>query len=94
LLYDHLILIHQPRTTSPAHRLFGRPSSELEVQHRFKGYETALQASGRGVDLLLLAYGDYSHNSGVAAMQRLLAQAPDLDAVFVCSDLMAMAPST
>lgn len=68
----------------------GGPPEELEVQHRFKGYETALQAAGRGVDPNRLAYGDYSHSSGIIAMQRLLEQAPDLDAVFVNSDLMAI----
>ena len=60
------------------------------MQQRLKGYEIALQGAGREVDPLLLAYGDYSHLSGAAAMQRLLQQAPDLDAVFVCSDLMAI----
>jgi DNA-binding LacI/PurR family transcriptional regulator len=68
----------------------GGPSAELEVQQRFKGYETALQAASRSVEPDLLAYGDYSHTSGAAAMQRLLEQAGDLDAVFVCSDLMAI----
>jgi DNA-binding LacI/PurR family transcriptional regulator len=68
----------------------GGPATELEVQQRYKGYETALQAAGRDVEPDLLAYGDYSHTSGAAAMQRLLEQAGDLDAVFVCSDLMAI----
>jgi DNA-binding LacI/PurR family transcriptional regulator len=68
----------------------GGPAGELEIQQRFHGYETALQAAGRGIDPALLAYGDYSHTSGLDAMQRLLEQAVDLDAVFVCSDLMAI----
>ncbi|WP_033343834.1 LacI family DNA-binding transcriptional regulator [Catenuloplanes japonicus] len=34
--------------------------------------------------------GDYSQASGEAAMERLLRASPDLDAVFVCSDLMAV----
>jgi DNA-binding LacI/PurR family transcriptional regulator len=42
------------------------------------------------VDPRRLAYGDYSHGSGINAMQRLLEQSPDLDAVFVNSDLMAI----
>ena len=69
----------------------GGHASETEVQHRLKGYETALQAAGRSVDLDLLAYGDYSHASGTTAMEQLLEQSPDLDAVFVNSDLMAVA---
>lgn len=68
----------------------GGPPEELEVQHRFQGYESSLQAAGRGVDPSRVAYGDYSHGSGITAMQRLLEQAPDLDAVFVNSDLMAI----
>ena len=60
------------------------------MQQRYQGYETALQAAGRSLEPNLLAYGDYSHTSGSLAMQRLLEQAPDLDAVFVNSDLMAL----
>jgi DNA-binding LacI/PurR family transcriptional regulator len=63
----------------------------MEVQHRLKGYKTALQAAGRRIDPDLLAYGDYSHASGITAMEQLLEQSPELDAVFVNSDLMAVA---
>ena len=69
----------------------GGPAAELEVQQRYRGYETALVSAGRSADPALLAYGDFSSASGAAAMQRLLEQAPDLDAVFVNSDLMAIA---
>ena len=41
------------------------------------------------VDPALVVTGDYTRAGGEAAMERLLAQAPDLDAVFVASDLMA-----
>ncbi len=68
----------------------GGPADSLTVQYRFQGYEQALQAAGRSVDANLLVHGDYTHASGIAAMQRLLEQAPDLDAVFVNSDLMAI----
>ncbi len=37
----------------------------------------------------LIVSGDYSRAGGEAGAERLLAQAPDLDAVFVPSDLMA-----
>jgi DNA-binding LacI/PurR family transcriptional regulator len=69
----------------------GGPEEELEVQHRFKGYEAALDEAGRSVDPTLLAYGDFTGASGRTAMRRLLEQAPGLDAVFVNSDLMAIA---
>lgn len=38
----------------------------------------------------MIEAGDYSQASGEAAMERLLRASPDLDAVFVCSDLMAV----
>jgi DNA-binding LacI/PurR family transcriptional regulator len=40
-------------------------------------------------DPKLVATGDYTQASGEAAMEQLLRSAPDLDAVFVASDLMA-----
>ena len=69
----------------------GGKASALEVKERYHGYESALQAAGRTVDAALVAHGDYSAPSGAAAMRALLEQAPDLDAVFVCSDTMAIA---
>jgi DNA-binding LacI/PurR family transcriptional regulator len=36
-----------------------------------------------------VAFGDFSEASGCAAMRSLLARRPDVDAVFVSSDLMA-----
>lgn len=85
LATQHLIQIGRQRIA-----FLGGPADELTVQHRLKGYENALQAAGHSVDRNRLAFGDYSHASGMAAMQQLLAQAPDLDAVFVVSDLMAV----
>lgn len=46
-------------------------------------------ASGLPADESLVPEGDYSRSSGEAAMTALLDRAPDLDAVFVASDLMA-----
>ncbi len=69
----------------------GGPAEELEVQLRLEGYEAALHAAGRSIDPALLAYGETFNISGPETMQRLLEQAPDLDAVFVNSDLMAIA---
>ena len=69
----------------------GGPQEELEVQQRFEGYKNALLRSNRTVDSVLVAHGDYSNTSGAAAMDQLLQSAPDLDAVFVNSDLMAIA---
>jgi len=68
----------------------GGAIEELEVHDRFKGYEMALNDAGMKVHQDLIAYGDFSFKSGISAMEQLLKQAPDLDAVFVNSDLMAL----
>jgi DNA-binding LacI/PurR family transcriptional regulator len=68
----------------------GGPDDHLAVQNRLNGYEHALQSAGRSVDPNLLVYGDYTYASGITAMQQLLEQSPDLDGVFVNSDLMAI----
>ncbi|MER6732043.1 LacI family DNA-binding transcriptional regulator [Streptomyces puniciscabiei] len=56
---------------------------------RLAGYKEVLAEAGIGVDESLIVSGDYSRASGEAGAERLLAQAPDMDAVFVASDLMA-----
>jgi DNA-binding LacI/PurR family transcriptional regulator len=56
---------------------------------RLAGYREACTAAGLPVDEALIAYGDFSEPSGAAAMRQLLARRPELDAVFVASDLMA-----
>jgi len=69
----------------------GGIAASQEVQDRFRGYEAALHQAGTSVDPALVTHTDYSPPSGAAAMARLLEQCPDLDAVFVNSDLMAIA---
>jgi DNA-binding LacI/PurR family transcriptional regulator len=56
---------------------------------RLTGFREACGEAGLPADEDLIAYGDFSEPSGVAAMRQLLARRPDLDAVFVASDLMA-----
>ncbi|MEU5904703.1 LacI family DNA-binding transcriptional regulator [Micromonospora sp. NPDC047527] len=56
---------------------------------RLAGYTEAVKATGAGVNPDLIAYGDFSEESGAIGMRRLLGACPDLDAVFVASDLMA-----
>jgi DNA-binding LacI/PurR family transcriptional regulator len=53
---------------------------------RLAGYRTSLAGTGLRS---LVAIGDFTRDSGHAAMRQLLADDPDLDAVFVASDLMA-----
>jgi DNA-binding LacI/PurR family transcriptional regulator len=56
---------------------------------RLAGYKEVLAEAAIEIDEALVVSGDYSKASGEAGAERLLAQAPDLDAVFVASDLMA-----
>jgi DNA-binding LacI/PurR family transcriptional regulator len=83
---EHLVSIKRNRVG-----FIGGPADDLEVLRRQAGYEIALKEAGREVDPLLLDYGDFSNTSGGQAMQRLLDKVPDIDAVFVNSDLMAIA---
>jgi DNA-binding LacI/PurR family transcriptional regulator len=53
---------------------------------RLEGYRAEL---GDAYDDSLVAHGDYTRQGGTAAMRELLERRPDLDAVFVGSDLMA-----
>jgi DNA-binding LacI/PurR family transcriptional regulator len=69
----------------------GGPDYELEVQQRLNGYRLALEEAGLAVETELIEYGDFSDTSGADAMKRLLEKAQDIDAVFVNSDLMAIA---
>jgi DNA-binding LacI/PurR family transcriptional regulator len=82
---------HLLRTGRKRIGFLGGPASELEVADRFGGYEEALQEAGVKVDPALVAYGDYTARSGRAVIVSLLQRNPDLDAVFVNSDLMAIA---
>jgi DNA-binding LacI/PurR family transcriptional regulator len=54
---------------------------------RLTGFRDAVRDAGLDPDLV--AFGDFSEAAGVAGMHGLLARTPDLDAVFVASDLMA-----
>lgn len=86
LATQHLIQLDRQQIA-----FLGGPPDDLTVQHRYEGYENALQTAGRRVALKRVVYGDYSYTSGLVAMQNLLKKSPDLDAVFVNSDLMAIA---
>ena len=57
---------------------------------RLAGYRESLAEAGRGADDRLVEIADFTLEGGRAAMERLLKRAPDIDAVFVASDLMAV----
>lgn len=56
---------------------------------REEGYRRALEEAGLAFEEDLVAPGDYSEESGAAAMTALLHRRPDLDGVFAASDVMA-----
>nr|WP_307834452.1 LacI family DNA-binding transcriptional regulator [Actinoplanes lichenicola] len=56
---------------------------------RLQGYHDALIAHGLTIDPARIVHGDWSRESGAAAMRTLLDHTPDLDAVFAASDAMA-----
>lgn len=68
----------------------GGNRDETEVQLRYQGYQEALKEAGQSLDPTLVAYALFTSRSGYEAMHLLLGRAPDLDAVFVNSDLMAI----
>jgi DNA-binding LacI/PurR family transcriptional regulator len=86
LAAEHLVGLGRQRIG-----FIGGPSYELEVQQRLAGYEDALNEAGREIGQILVEYGDFSNTSGGDAMKRLLNKAPEIDAVFINSDLMAIA---
>jgi len=83
---EHLIRINRKKIA-----FIGGPPDDIEVQQRQAGYESALKEAGRAIEPALIDYGDFSNTSGAEAMKRLLEKIPDIDAVFVNSDLMAIA---
>jgi DNA-binding LacI/PurR family transcriptional regulator len=58
---------------------------------RLMGYRDALIGAGVALDPTLEEVGDYRADRAVMAMERLLRNHPDLDAVFAASDVMALA---
>ncbi|MDX3775280.1 LacI family DNA-binding transcriptional regulator [Chromatiaceae bacterium AAb-1] len=65
------------------------PIWKRDAKERFEGYQQALAEAGIAFDASLVAEGDFNEPSGIAGMQKLLAAAPDLTAVFCGNDQMA-----
>lgn len=82
LATEHLISSGRQRIGTVA-----GPADMIAGVDRLAGWRDALQAAGRPTDAV--EYGDFTARGGSAAMGRLLERHPDLDAVFVASDLMA-----
>ncbi|MFI6130889.1 LacI family DNA-binding transcriptional regulator [Micromonospora sp. NPDC051141] len=80
---EHLIATGRRRIATIA-----GPQDMVAGIERLIGYRAALTAAGLPERV---AYGDFTRESGTAAMRELLAADPELDAVFAASDLMAHA---
>jgi DNA-binding LacI/PurR family transcriptional regulator len=63
------------------------PDNMQAAIDRTAGWVRTVEAAGQRADLLV--HGDFTMASGASAMRELLDRAPDLDGVFVASDLMA-----
>jgi DNA-binding LacI/PurR family transcriptional regulator len=68
----------------------GGPADQIETQQRFDGFAAALRAHGAEVDPALVEKGEWTSEAGAELTGRLLKSAPDLDADFANSDLMAV----
>lgn len=84
LAAEHLIGLGRRRLATIA-----GPQDMAAGSDRLAGWRAALD--GAGLDSDLVEFGDFTSASGAAAMERLLERAPELDGVFVASDLMAVA---
>jgi DNA-binding LacI/PurR family transcriptional regulator len=63
----------------------------VETEARRQGYVQALEQAGLSIDENAMIFTDFSSAGGRDSIQALLERCPDLDAVFVCSDHMAIA---
>ncbi|QNE77157.1 LacI family DNA-binding transcriptional regulator [Streptomyces finlayi] len=59
------------------------------AQRRLDGYREAVAAAGMAPDERLIAPADFTEEGGARAMRELLARCPEVDAVFIASDVMA-----
>jgi DNA-binding LacI/PurR family transcriptional regulator len=57
---------------------------------RLRGYIDATRAAGMLPAGERIAYGDFTEAAGYRAMQQLLEQTPEIDGVFIASDLMCL----
>lgn len=66
------------------------PMNWWEARQRELGWREELSANGRVVDESYIANGDWTPSSGERCIRMLLDWHPDIDAVFVCNDQMAL----
>ena len=86
---DHLLQLNRRRIATIA-----GPQDMAAGSDRLEGYRARISAAGISHDEGLVEISDFSLGGGRAAMERLLAREPSIDAVFVASDLMAVGAVT
>jgi LacI family transcriptional regulator len=67
------------------------PMEWWESRQRKLGWQQALQAAGKNASEAQCAEGNWSSASGEVAFQQLLQSYPEMDAVFIANDQMALA---
>ncbi len=80
-------LIHQGRQNIG---IITGPMNWWEARQRELGWREALADNGRIVDESYIANGDWTPSSGEHCIRMLLEWHPNMDAVFVCNDEMAL----
>jgi len=97
---DHMVASNDREATreatgyliSQGHRLIGLvagPHGFRSAAERRRGFEDALAAAGLKLPRSLIAEGNYTFDSGVAAAERLLDLSPRPTAIFASNDEMA-----
>lgn len=66
------------------------PLDWWEARERKSGWETALRKAGHEVTDQMWTEGNWSSKSGVTAFNKLLSKFPEMDALFVSNDQMAL----
>jgi LacI family transcriptional regulator len=66
------------------------PADWWEVRERRLGWQDALREAGIASDEDLVVEGDWTPPSGEKALRQLLERRPDVEAVFICNDQMAV----
>ena len=83
---SHLLIAHGCRRVA----IITGPPGHDEAESRLKAWRDAHAARGMEADPALIFSGDFQHDSGRAAMQRLIESGIPFDAVFASNDDMAM----
>lgn len=66
------------------------PRKTLKGSHRFKGYKDGLQQAGLRFDSALVKSLGWSAEHGLLSTRQLLAERPDVTAIFAATDILAV----